>query len=217
MRDEFRADLAEVSRTLVAMGSAVRVAMQRATRALLTADQADAEEVIARDAETDALYRIVEDKVHSLLARQAPVASDLRVVMTALHVGGDLERMGDLAAHVAKTALRRCPAPAVPATPHELGEVVAHMGEVADRIAAKITTALSTSDIVTATQLDRDDDEMDELHRRLYEIVLDKSWPHGVQEAIDCALLARWYERYADHAVNVGRRVIFLVTGSLPD
>lgn len=214
MRDEFRADLAEVSRTLVTMGTAVRVAMQRATRALLTADQTDAEEVVARDAEIDALYRIVEDKVYGLLARQAPVASDLRVVVTALHVGADLERMGDLADHVAKTALRRLPIAAVPA---ELTEVIAQMGDVADRIANKITTALATSDIVAASQLDRDDDAMDELQRHLFELVLAKDWPHGVEAAIDCALLGRWYERYADHAVNVSHHVIFLVTGSLPD
>jgi phosphate transport system protein len=217
MRDEFRTDLAEVSRTLVAMGSAVRVAMQRATSALLTADQADAAEVIARDAEIDALYRIVEDRVYSLLARQAPVASDLRLVLTALHIGADLERMGDLADHVAQTALRRHPAPAVPPSPPELTEVITRMGEVADRIAEKITTTLSTSDIVSATQLDRDDDEMDELYRRLFQIVLDKEWQHGVPEAIDCALLGRWYERYADHAVNVSHHVVFLVTGSMPE
>jgi phosphate transport system protein len=217
MRDEFRADLAEVSHTLVAMSSAVRIAMQRATRALLTAERTDAEEVVARDAEVDALYRIVEDKVFSLLARQAPVASDLRVIITALHVGADLERMGDLADHVAKTALRRHPTPAVPSMPPELSEVVSQMGQVADRIAEKITTTLSTSDIVAATQLERDDDEMDELYRRLFQIVLDKDWPHGVPEAIDAALLGRWYERYADHAVNVSNHVIFLVTGTLPD
>jgi phosphate transport system protein len=214
MRDEFRSDLAEVSRTLVAMGGAVQVAMQRATRALLSADQADAEQVIARDAEVDALYRIVEDKVYGLLARQQPVASDLRLIVTALHVAANVERMGDLASHVAKIALRRHPAPAVP---DELIGIVSRMGAVAERIADKITTALSTSDIVTATQLDRDDDEMDQLYRDLFEIVLAKDWPHGVEAAIDAAQLGRWYERYADHAVNVSRHVVFLVTGSLPD
>jgi phosphate transport system protein len=214
MRDEFRADLAEVSRILVAMATSVRVAMQRATQALLTSDQTNAEEVIARDAEIDALHRIVEDKVYSLLARQAPVASDLRVVVTALHIAADLERMGDLACHVAKTALRRHPTPAVP---DELNNVIGQMGEVADRIAGKITIALSTSDIVAAAQLDRDDDAMDDLYRQLFQIVLDKDWPHGVEAAIDNALCGRWYERYADHAVNAGQHVIFLVTGSLPD
>jgi phosphate transport system protein len=215
MRDEFRADLNEVSRTLVAMGEAVRVAMRRATDALLSADQTEAEEVVARDGEIDALYRIVEDKVFGVLARQAPVASDLRLLVTALHAAGDLERMGDLAEHVAKTCLRRHP---VEAVPPELSDVIRQMGEVADRIAGKITTTLSTHDIVAAAQLDRDDDAMDDLYRELFSIVLDKDWPHGVETAIDGALLGRWFERYADHAVNVGRHVVFLVTGeNLPN
>jgi phosphate transport system protein len=210
MRDEYRADLAEVSRMLVSMGEAVRVAMQRATAALLNADETDAELVIARDAEIDALYRLVEDKVYDLLARQSPVASDLRVVLTALHVAADLERMGDLADHVAKTALRRHPAVAVP---DSLADTFQQMGNVADRIAKKITTAISTADIVAASQLDRDDDEMDQLHRGLFEFMFGPKWTEGTEAAVDSALLGRFYERYADHAVNAGRHVVFLVTG----
>jgi phosphate transport system protein len=210
MRDEFRADLAEVSRTLVTMAEGVRVALRHATTALLTANREEAEEVVDRDPEIDALYRIVEDRVYDVVARQAPVASDLRVVLTALHVGADLERMGDLADHVARTALRRHPAAAVPP---ELAEVFERMGEVADHLAGKIAKALSTSDAVAAAQLDRDDDVMDDLHRQLFKILLGTDWPHSVEAAVDGALLGRFYERYADHAVNVGRRVVFLVTG----
>jgi phosphate transport system protein len=214
MRDEFRADLNEIGRTLVIMADAVRSAMRRATLALLTADRTEAEEVVDRDAEIDALYRIVEDKVYDVVARQAPVASDLRVVLTALHVGADLERMGDLADHVARAALRRHPAATVPP---ELVDVFSRMGEVADHLAGKIAKALSESDAVAAAQLDRDDDAMDDLHRQLFKGLLGTDWPHGVEAAVDVALLGRFYERYADHAVNVGRRVVFLVTGeSLP-
>ncbi len=210
MREEFRSDLAYVSRTLVTMAEAVRRAMQRATDALLKADQTEAEQVIDRDAEINALFRIVEDKVYDVVARQAPVASDLRMVLTALHVASDLERMGDLAEHVAKTALRRHPAPVVPA---ELTDVIERMGEIADLLAGKIGSALSNLDTITAAQLERDDDEMDELERRLFQIVLGPAWPHGVEAAVDAALLGRFYERYADHAVNVGHHVVFLVTG----
>jgi phosphate transport system protein len=210
MREEFRADLTQIGRTLVVMAEAVQAAMRRATGALLKADQTDAEQVCDRDAEIDALYRIVEDKVYDVVARQAPVASDLRVVLTALHVAGDLERMGDLAKHVAKAALRRHPAAVIPA---ELTEVVEQMGEVADLLAGKIATALTNLDAVVAGQLERDDDVMDELHRQLFKIVLKADWPNGVESAVDAALLGRFYERYADHAVNVSRHVIFLVTG----
>jgi phosphate transport system protein len=210
MREEFRADLAQISRTLVMMAEAVRTAMRRATAALLKADQTEAEQVVDGDAEIDALCRIVEDKVYDVVARQAPVASDLRVVLTALHAGADLERMGALAEHVAKTALRRHPATAVPP---ELTGVVERMGEVADLLAGKIALALTNLDAVAAAQLERDDDAMDDLHRELFQIVLGADWPHGAEAAVDAALLGRFYERYADHAVNVGKHVVFLVTG----
>ncbi|WP_432834582.1 phosphate signaling complex protein PhoU [Dactylosporangium sp. CA-092794] len=214
MRDEYRADLLQVNKLLVWMADAVRSAMSRATNALLNADQTDAEEVIARDAEVNALYRLVEDKVYDLCARQAPVASDLRVVLTALHLAADLERMGDLADHVAKTALRRHPARAVP---EALVETFEQMGAIADRIAGKISTAISTLDIVAAAQLERDDDAMDKLHRDLFATMFGPKWTEGTEAAVDTALLGRFYERYADHAVNAGRHVVFLVTGETLD
>jgi phosphate transport system protein len=210
MREEFRSDLLEIGRLLVSMAEAVQTAMRRATTALLTADRAAAEAVVANDQEIDDLDRRVEDAVYDVLARQAPVASDLRLVVTALHIAADLERMGDLADHVAKTALRRHPSPAVPA---ELRGVIGQMAEVADRIAGKIGTCLSSQNAVVAAQLDRDDDAMDDLHRELLAILLGDDWPYGVETAIDGALLGRFYERYADHAVNAGRHVVYLVTG----
>ncbi|MEO3928298.1 phosphate signaling complex protein PhoU [Micromonosporaceae bacterium B7E4] len=210
MRDEFRIDLNIVSQLLVDMAEAIRAAMRQATRALLTADRSAAETVIERDAEIDSLYRQVEERVCDLLARQAPVASDLRALITALHVAADLERMGDLADHVAKTAVRRHPSPAVPA---ELRPVFTEMAGVADRIADKIANVLSKPDADLAAELDRDDDAMDDLHRQLFAVVLADDWPYGVETAIDATLLGRFYERYADHAVNAGRRVVYLVTG----
>jgi phosphate transport system protein len=210
MREGFRAELVEVGRLLVSMAEAVRTAMRQATVALLTADRVAGETVVANDHEIDELYRKVEETVYDVLARQAPVASDLRLVVTAVHMAGDLERMGDLADHVAKTALRRHPSPAVPT---ELRGVVGQMAEVADRIAAKIGNVLSSPDADLAAELDRDDDAMDDLHRQLLSILLGDDWPYGVETAIDGALLGRFYERYADHAVNAGRHVIYLVTG----
>ncbi|GIG01438.1 phosphate signaling complex protein PhoU [Catellatospora citrea] len=210
MREEFRADLLEVGRLLVSMAEAVRTAMSAATTALLSADKEGAERVIARDEEINALFRAVEEKVLRLLAQQAPVASDLRMVITSLHIGTDLERMGDLAEHVAKSALRRHPAVCVPT---ELTGVFGQMANIADRIAGKITLVLASRDIERAAELERDDDAMDELEKALFEKLLNTEWTHGVEAAVDAALLARFYERYADHAVNAGRHVIYLVTG----
>jgi len=210
MREEFQADLNEVSRLLVTMAEAVRAALRKATAALLTADLAAAETVIDRDLEVDSLYRQVESKVADTIARQAPVASDLRMVITALHISADLERMGDLADHVARTAQRRHPSPAVPA---ELRPVFQQMADVADRMADKITSLLGRPDVELAGQLEKDDDAMDDLERDLFKVLLDDDWPYGVETAVDGALLGRFYERYADHAVNVGQQLIYRVTG----
>jgi len=210
MREEFHADLIEINRLLVTMAESVRAAMRKATKALLTADFDAATAVMERDTEVDALYRQVEVKVADIIARQAPVASDLRTVISALHISADLERMGDLAEHVAKTAQRRHPSPAVPA---ELRPVFQQMAEVAERMADKITTVLSKPDAEQAAQLEKDDDAMDELEHDLFKVLLDDSWPYGAETAIDGALLGRFYERYADHAVNAGEQIIYLITG----
>src|SRR6476660_795969 len=141
VREEFRSELAEVSRVLVTMADQVRAAMREATTALLRADQTTAEQVVVRDDEVDAGYQQVEEKVYALLARQAPVAGDLRTVVTALHLAGELERMGDLAEHVAKAALRRHPARVLPAP---ISGLFIDMSGVADRMAAKIAQLLAT-------------------------------------------------------------------------
>jgi phosphate transport system protein len=213
MRVEFQADLAVVSDLLVTMAERARAAMSRATGALLAPDQTDAEEVLHADFELDLGYQSVEEKVHHLLARQAPVASDLRLLVTALHVAADLERMGDLAVHVAQICLRRLPEVAVP---EELRPVIRDMAGVADDMAAKVAESLRTSDATLAAQLELDDDRVDELNRQLFALMLGAAWRHGVAETIDGAMLARWYERYADHVVNAGRHVVYLVTGEVP-
>jgi phosphate transport system protein len=213
MREEYRAELADVTRTLVDMAERARTALADATAALLAADQTRAEEVVHGDAEVDALCGQLEEKVYDLLARQAPVASDLRLVVTALHIGSDLERMGDLASHVAKTALRRVPAFAVP---EELRPVIRDMGTAADRIAGKVIEVLRSSDAERGAELERDDDEIDELQKQLFSLLLGTAWRHGVEPAVDAALLSRWYERFADHAVNAGREVVYFVTGRSP-
>ncbi|BAL92820.1 putative phosphate transport system regulatory protein PhoU [Actinoplanes missouriensis 431] len=213
MREEYQADLVEVGRLLVTMAEAVRAALRKATTALLTADLKAAEAVIERDADVDKIYEQVEIKVADTIARQAPVASDLRRVITALHISADLERMGDLAEHVAKTAARRHPSPAVPA---ELRPTFQQMADVSDRMAEKLITLLGKPDVALAAELESDDDAIDDAERHLFKIMLADDWPYGAETAIDGALLGRFYERYADHAVNIGEHVIYLVTGETP-
>lgn len=213
MRNTFHDELARIGSVLVDMTKLVSCAMSKATTALLTADLTLAEEVITADAEIDRLYRETEDRAYELLARQQPVAIDLRQIVTGLRMVADLERMGDLAQHIAKIARMRYPECAVPP---ELHEVIREMGDVAQAVVDKAGAVIDGRDVELATELEQDDDRMDALHRKLFTILL-SGWDHGIEAAIDITLLGRFYERFADHAVSVARRVIYLVTGEMPE
>ncbi|HEU4910664.1 MAG TPA: phosphate signaling complex protein PhoU [Actinomycetes bacterium] len=214
MRDAYHEELDELSVQLVEMTRLVGSAMRRASTALLDADLTLAESVIAADDAVDALRDDLDRRAFDLLARQQPVAGDLRTIITSLRMSADLERMGDLARHVARVARRRYPESAVPA---ELRSTVVEMGQVAERLVAKAGSVVTTRDVEKALELERDDDEMDRLHRDLFVALLDKNSPYGVEQAVDITSIGRFYERFADHAVAVARRVVYLVTGQMPE
>jgi phosphate transport system protein len=214
MRDSYHEELDAISESLVEMANMVGSAMSRATTALLDADLTLAEMVISNDAAVDEMYRATEERAFDVMARQQPVATDLRTLVTSLRMVADLERMGDNAVHVAKIARRRYPASAVP--PH-LRATVLKMGHVAEEIVAKAGSVVAQRDLTMAAELERDDDVMDELHRTLFTFILDDRWEGGVEAAIDVTLAGRYYERFADHAVSVARRVVYLVTGERPE
>lgn len=209
MRDVYHEELDAIGASLVEMANMVGSAMSRASTALLDADLSLAESVISNDAAIDELYRATEEKAFELMARQQPVASDLRIIITSLRMVADLERMGDLAAHVAKIARRRYPSSAVPP---ELRSTILEMGQTAERIVAKAGSVIAGKDVEMAAELEQDDDIMDGLHRKLFVVLLNE-WQHGMEAAIDITLAGRYYERFADHAVSVARRVVYLVTG----
>ena len=213
MRETFHDELDQVGRSLVEMSELVDSAMAGATSALLEADLVVAEQVISNDNQIDAVRDDLERRAFDLLARQQPVARDLRTVVTSLHMGADLERMGDLALHIAKVARMRYPSSAVPP---EVRETIREMGTVAAHIVQLTTAVLLGRDLALAEQLEREDDAMDKLHRRLFAILLDDDWAHGIEPAIDITLIGRYYERYADHAVSVARQVVYLITGEFP-
>ena len=212
IRSVFQDELDSVSQTLFDLSVMVSDSMAKATTSLMTKDLKLAEEVITSDEKIDTVQHDLDARIIDIIARQQPVASDLRALVTALRMSADLERMGDLAHHVAKLVRLRHPASAVPA---ELLALVEVIGETAEKIATKTGVVISTRDVALAAQVEKDDDVMDELHRKLISALVEPSWPHGVETAIDLTLLGRYYERYADHAVSVARRVIFLVTGKL--
>ena len=210
MRNAFHDELDGIGTTLLQMAGLAKIAMNDATTSLLTVDLGMAEKVIAADNVIDDIQHELDARTINLIARQQPVATDLRTLVTSLRMSADLERMGDLAHHVAKQARMRYPNSAVPA---ELVPTITAMGLVADKIIDKLSSVMEHRDTVRALEIETDDDEMDKLHRELIEILLDDKWPHGIETAIDMTLLGRYYERFADHAVSISRRVYFLVTG----
>jgi phosphate transport system protein len=210
MREQYQGELRGLSDLMVEMTRLVGSAIARATTALLDGDLTLAETVIAADEQVDALQHELEERSLALLALQQPVATDLRVIVTGLRMSADLERMGDLARHVAKLARMRYPHSTIPP---ELRAIVLQMGQVAERIVAKTGSVIASRDLTIAVELETDDDAMDELHRELFAVILDDGWAHGVETAVDATLCGRYYERFADHAVSVARRVVFLVTG----
>lgn len=210
MRDAYHQELDALSEQLVEMTRLVRSAINRASTALLDADLGLAESVIEADDAVDQVRDELDARAFDLLARQQPVARDLRIIVTSLRMNADLERMGDLARHVARVARRRYPDSAVPPV---LRATVVEMSQVAELLVTKAGTVIATQDVTAALELDRDDDEMDRLHRELYTALLDPASPHSVEVAIDLTSVGRYYERFADHAVSVAGRVVYLVTG----
>ena len=214
MRVAYNEKLSALADQLAEMSQMAGEAMKKATSALLEGDLDLAEEVISGDLRIDSLRTEAEEQAFGLLALQAPVAGDLRQVLGAIHSAGDIERMGDLALHVAKAARRRHPDLVLPP---EVTPYFAEMGRVALDMAEDTRRVLLTRDIQLAFTMESDDDAMDDLHRHLFTVLMDKDWPHGVAPAVDVTLLGRFYERFADHAVAVARRVVFMVTGKMPD
>ncbi|HEX6471644.1 MAG TPA: phosphate signaling complex protein PhoU [Streptosporangiaceae bacterium] len=214
MRDAYHEELDALADKLVEMTRLVRSAMARSTTALLDADLRLAEEVISADEHINKLQTEIEETVFDLMARQQPVAGDLRTLVSALRTSGDLERMGDLAVHLAKTARRRHPESAVPP---ELQSTILEMGQIAERMVAKAGNVIASQDVEAGMQLDADDDAMDRLHRKLFDVLLSPKWSHGVEPAVDISLAGRYFERFADHAVHVAENVVYLVTGQHPE
>ena len=210
MRDTFKNELDAINGTLADMGDLVRTAMKHATTSLLTADNDLAEQTIQNDNEIDDMQHDLDSRALMVMARQAPVASDLRVLVTALRMSSDFERMGDFAHHIARLARMYVPNKVVP---QDLEASVREMGDIADRLVEKLIRVIETRDADLALQIEIDDDQMDKLQKKLMTSMLDASWNHGVEVAINMTLLTRYYERFADHAVSISRRVYFLVTG----
>ena len=213
MREAFHEQLESMFTDLASICENVETAVRLATEALLSGAATVAEQVISADAEIDRARERVEDSAFLLLSLQQPVASDLRTVVAALRMVSELERMGDLSVHVAKIARLRVPNLAVPA---DVSPTIERMAHVAEDMVRRVSTIITDRNVDEALALVREDEEMDQLRRSTFADMLSADWSHGVEAAVDIALLGRYYERIADHAVSVANRVVFVVTGENP-
>jgi len=210
MREAFSDQLDSIFDDLATICRSVEIAVTGATKALLEGAADDAERVISGDAEIDEARERLEDKAFSLLSLQQPVARDLRTVVAALRMVAELERMGDLAVHVAKIARMRVPEVAVPS---DVVPTIRRMAEVAQSMVARTAGIIAERDVAAATELAVSEEEMDKLRSESFRELLASDWQHGVEAAVDLALLGRYYERIGDHAVSVVNRVVYVVTG----
>jgi phosphate transport system protein len=213
MRELFHEQLESMFDQLADIGGKVETAIGLATEALMTGDAEIAERVISADVAIDRARERVEEEAFSLLSLQAPVAGDLRTVVAGLRMVSELERMGDLSVHVAKIARLRVPHIAVP---EEVRPTMSRMAQVAADMVHRVIEVIIARDVEAAIALGRADEEMDQLRRTSFTELLSDNWTHGVEAAVDIALLGRYYERIADHAVSVANRVVFVVTGEYP-
>jgi len=210
MREVFHQSLEDVQSRLVEIADLVTIAIDRATRAFGTSDVSLAEEVIEADAIIDEKAVELDELAIEILARQQPVARDLRIVVTALRVSASLERMGDMAEHIAQLARSRFPERAVP---KGLKSTFTRMGELDVEVARKLAELLRTQDLRIAEAIRDADDDIDELHVSVFEKVLGDSWKGEATATVDATLASRYHERFADHAVSVAKKVIYLATG----
>jgi phosphate transport system protein len=210
MRDRYHRELDGLRWDLARLACSAGAALRQATTAVLEADLNAAQDVVDGDISLDELRAELDDRTLDLIARQQPVAGDLRVLLASVRISADLERMGDIAVHIAEIAKRRCP---VCAIPHEVRRVVEDMAHTAIQQAYAVADGLQMHDLRFARAAEAQDDEVDRLHRRLNAMMLelDRDWP--LQTAIDLTLVGRYYERFADHTVSVARRLEFAITG----
>ncbi len=210
MRDSYHDQLAGLTDGLVALAGLAAVSVRGATTALIDGDLGAAEQVIQGDAQLNELHHRLDTLALELLARQQPVAVDLRAVVMSVRMSGDLERVGDYAVHLAKIARRRLPDPVVPS---RLRPLVQEMGERAAAVTDAAGDVVARMDLIAAQQLLDDDDAVDALHRQLFEAILGGAFRLPTPEVVDLTLVGRYFERLADHAVAVATSVAYIVTG----
>lgn len=212
LRRSFHQHLEEIRADVVRLGALVIDAIPRATAVLLAYDHAEAAAIIDRDDELDALTLSIEDRCFHLLATQQPMASDLRAIVTAIRLGSEIERSGDLVVNIVKSAGRMQGETIDPRT----RGLIDRLSHESRRLFQISIDAYADGDVSAAAALDGLDDQLDSLHRDFIHQILEASREGtlAVSTAVQLALIGRYYERIGDHAVNVGERVQYMVIGT---
>lgn len=210
MREVFQQELAEVQTRLVSISEAVEVAMKLAHEALHSSDVQLAEKVIASDVNIDEQVDSLDEYSIDIMARQGPVARDLRIVVSSLRISASLERMGDLARHIATLSRYRFPEDVVPGS---LEETFRKLGELDIEIAGLLVQLLKTESNEIGDRIRQLDDEVDALHQHVFDTVLAEGWTEPATATVDMVLGSRYHERFADHAVSIAKKMNYLATG----
>jgi phosphate transport system protein len=210
VREVFRSELQEVQHRLVEMADSVSVIMEKASGAFLGNDIAKADEAIALSEANEEKALALDELVIKILAQQSPVARDLRVLVSALRISASLERMGALAGHIAAIARYRFPGSAVP---DSLRKTFEEMGALDTQLAKKVAGVLSNTDVDQARAIQAEDERVDELHRNVFDVVLSDTWKENAMFTVDVTLASRYFERFADHVVDISSKVSYLTTG----
>ncbi|MCC3283130.1 MULTISPECIES: phosphate signaling complex protein PhoU [Arthrobacter] len=210
MRKVFQAELHQIGEELTQISQLVTEAMKKATQAFETADTELAQDVIAADARIDFLQNDLDERAIDVLALQGPVASDLRMIVGSLRMSASLERMGDLARHIAQLARLRYPANVVPAN---MVETFMEMARLDIAISELLTELLETRNLELSKDIYAHNTRINELHAGVFKAVASPDWDNSPVTTVDLTLASRYFERFADHGVSVTRKVNYLVTG----
>ena len=214
MRTVYQEQMRTFAHDLSLMSDRVRTMMSEACLALFDADIEKAETVLSSIDGVEELRKKAEQTSFELLALAGPVARDLRQVVSGTYIVEDLARMAALAVHVARTARRHHPDHTLP---EQIEPYFREMARLTDEIGAKLHDVLVSYDPEKAMELALDDDAVDDLHEHMFQLTTKREWPFPVSVAVDVTLLSRFFERYSDHAVNIGTRVVYLATGKQPE
>jgi len=214
IRQHYHGQLDDLRVDVVRLGLMTTDAIAAGTEAFLEADLAAADQVIHADRAIDELTHSLEERCYTTLARQQPMASDLRIVVAVLRTIHEIERTGDLMVNVAKTTRRLYPVE----LPDPIRRIIEQMGRQASLQLRVAIEAFAESDSARAQALEDMDDVIDDLQRELFRTIfaLGRADEAGLQQMVQVALVGRFYERMADHAVNIGERVTYMVTGEIP-